>query len=188
MATSSLIFFNKQGDNLNLRWNNTDEKWEGDLIFDENGNDTFKTIGMYMFERIPSFEYENPGNLKLDKFQLFNEYRFDISGNSYLTQSVTKIETVNNDPNFYSKWIYGEHFESKYPVGTQVIFNNSVYEFTNPNKTYTVVQTKKGAILVISDIDNKYFNTTWTSGATLSNITISGVNAIGVYLHKYIFR
>ena len=181
MAASSLIFFNKQGDNLNLRWNNTDEKWEGDLIFDENSNDVFKTIGLYMFEKIPSFEYENPGNLKLDKFQLFNEYRFDISGSSYLTQSVTKIETVNNDPNFYSKWIYGDHFESKYPVGSQVIFNNSIYEFTNPNKTYTVVQTKKDAILVISDIDNKYFNTNWTSGDTLSNISISGVNAIGIY-------
>jgi hypothetical protein len=181
MATSSLIFFNNQGDNLNLRWSNTDEKWEGDLIFDENGNDTFKTIGMYMFERIPSFEYENPGNLKLDKFQLFNEYRFDISGSSYLTQSVVKIETTNNDPNFYSKWIYGEHFEVKYPIGSQIIFTTPIYEFNNTNKTYTVVQTKKDAILVISDVSNSDFNTTWIGGATLSNITISGVNAIGIY-------
>lgn len=180
----SLLFFNKEGDNLNIKWNQTTERWEGDLIFDKNGNDTFKTIGLYTFEKIPSFEYENPDNLKLKKFQLFNEYRFNINGSptSSMTQSVTKIESVNNDENFYSKWIYGSSFDSKYPVGSQITFNNNIYEFNDSSTTYTVIQSKQNAILILSSIDNKKFNDDYpTSGSTLSNITISGVNSIGIY-------
>jgi len=181
----SLVFFNKEGDSLNFRWRPGTERWEGDLIFHENSNDTFKTIGLYTFEKIPSFEYEVPGILKLDKFQLFNEYRFNITGNSYMTQSVTSIELVNSDPNFYSKWIYGEDFEKKYPIGTQIVFNKPVFEFTNSNQSYTVVQTRKGAILIISNVDNRTFYSLYGSqlGLTTSyvDLTISGLNSIGVY-------
>ena len=143
----SLVFFNKEGDNLNFSWRPGDERFEGDLIFHENSNDTFKTIGIYLFEKIPAFEYEVPGVLKLEKFQLFNEYRFNFTGNSYFTQSVTKIELVNTDPQFYSKWVYGLNFEKMYPVGTQIYFNDPVFEFTNINQSYTVVQTKKKLLI-----------------------------------------
>jgi hypothetical protein len=181
----SLVFFNNQGDSLNFIWKPGSERWEGSLMFDENGNDTFKTIGLYLFEKIPAFVYQNPDNLKLDKFQLFNEYRFDITGNSYMTQSVTNIELVNLNPEFYSKWIYGEHFESKFPVGTQVYFNSPIFEFTNKNMSYTVVDTKKGAILIISGIDNQTFNSLYGNQMSLTSsyngINISGLNSIGVY-------
>ena len=182
---NDLIFFNKEGDSLNFRWLPGSERWEGNLIFNENSSDTFKTIGLYMFEKIPSFEYEQPGILELDKFQLFNEYRFDITGNSYMNQPVISIELVNVDPNFYSKWINGDHFESKYPIGTQIVFNSPVFEFINQNISYTVVETKKNGILVISNVDNSSFNAMYGSqiGLTSSyaNVTISGLNSIGVY-------
>lgn len=181
----SLVWFNKEGDNLNFRYNNSLERWEGDLIFHENSNDTFKTIGIYTFEKIPSIEYEVPGILKLDKFQLFNEYRFNFTGNSYMTQSVTSIELVNTDSGFYSKWIHGDNFESKYPIGSQIVFNSPIFEFSNSNQSYTVVQTKKNAILIIGSINNKQFNSSYGSqlGLTSSynNITISGLNSIGIY-------
>jgi hypothetical protein len=181
----SLVFFNKQGDNLNFKWDSMNEKWEGDLMFDENSSDTFKTIGLYMFEKVPSFEYDNPGNLKLDKFQLFNEYRFNISGSSYMTQSVSMIELVNYDPSFYSKWIYGDHFESKFPVGSEILFNTPIFEFTNRDKTYTVVDKKKGAILIIGSVNNQTFDTLYGNkiGLTSSyiDVSISGLNSIGVY-------
>lgn len=180
----SLLFFNKEGDNLNFKWDSINEQWTGNLLFNENSNDVFKTIGIYTFERIPSFEYENVGNLKLDKFQLFNEYKFNIYGcsSSYMTQSVIKIETVNEDSNFYSKWIYGINFDTMYPIGTQIRFNTPVYEFNDSNVTYTVVQTKKDVILIISTINNKNFNTLFPNiGETFSNVTISGVNSIGLY-------
>ena len=181
----SLLFFNKEGDNLNFRWKAGDERWEGDLIFHENSNDTFKTIGIYMFERIPSFEYEAPTVLELEKFQLFNEYKFNFTGNSYQTQSIYKIEPINSDPTFYSKWIYGDDFESKYPIGTQIYFNNPIFEFSNVNRSYSVVQTKKGAILIISNVNNQDFISLYGTqlGLTTSydNISVSGLNSIGVY-------
>ena len=181
----SLIFFNKEGDNLNFSYNEDNERWEGDLIFHANSDDTFKTAGLYMFERIPSFEYERPGDIYLQKFQLFNEYRFNITGNSFFTQSVTKIELPNIDSAFYSKWIYGNDFERKFPVGTQVKFDKKIFEFSNLNQSYTVVKTKKNAIMIMSNLDNRTFNEKFGSinddPTLLSEITISGVNSIGVY-------
>jgi hypothetical protein len=182
---SPLLFFNKEGDSLNFRWLAGSKRWEGDIIFFENSNDVFKTQALYVFESVPAFEYESPGNLKLDKFQLFNEYRFNITGSSYMTQSVTNIELVNLDPNFYSKWVHGENFETKYPVGTQILFNKPIFEFTSPNRSYTVVETKKGAVLIITNVDNQTFNSSYGSqiGLTTSynGVSISGLNSIGVY-------
>jgi hypothetical protein len=181
----SLIFFNKEGDNLNFTYNKELEKWEGDLLFHENSDDTFKTIGLYTFEKLNSFEYENGTNLKLRKFQLFNEEKINFYGNSNFTQSITKIELPNVDSNFYSKWIYGEDFESKYPVGSQIYFNEELFEFTNPNFTYTVVSSKKGAIMILGNTDNKTFNENYktliTSTSSYVNKTISGVNGVGFY-------
>ena len=177
----SLCFFNKEGDSLNFRWLPSQERWEGELLFSENSNDIFKTIGLYVFEKIPSFEYENIGNLQLDKFQLFNEFKFNITGctTSNMTQS------VNNDSSFYSKWIHGNHFESKYPVGSEIYFNSNPFGFGSSNNTYTVVQTKKNAILILGGSDNRSFNTTYGSliGMTSSyiNMAISGLNSIGIY-------
>jgi hypothetical protein len=183
--TQSLVFFNNQGDSLNFKYNDFYKRYEGDLLFDENGNDTFKTIGLYTFEYVPSYEYQLPGQLGLDKFQLFNETKFNISGCSYSNQSVQLIDIPNTDSNFYSKWIYGTHFESKFPIGSQIKFNNPVFEFTNPDQNYTVVETKKDAIMIISNVDNSTYDTLYSTvmGLTSSyvNVTISGINAIGIY-------
>ncbi len=181
----SLLFFNKEGDNLNFRWRPGDERWEGSLIFHENSDDTFKTIGLYVFERIPSFEFEAPGILKLEKFQLFNEYRFRYSGSSFFNEPITSIEPANLDPNFYSKWIYGIDFEKKFPIGTELIFENPIFEFTNINRSYTVVATKKNAVLVISSVNNQNFNALYGSALSLTasyvDAQVSGLNSIGVY-------
>jgi hypothetical protein len=181
----NLIFFNKEGDYLNFNYNNTSDRFEGDILFHENSSDTYKTVGLYMLEKVPSFEFELEGELSLNKFQLFNEYGFDFYSAKYATQSVTKIEPINNDPNFYSKWIYGIDFESKFPIGTIIKFNNQFTEFVDLNQTYTVVSTKKGAIMIISSVDNATFESTYyssyTSTTSYINLTISGVNAIGIY-------
>ena len=181
----NLIFFNKEGDYLNFNYNNTSDRFEGDILFHENSSDTYKTVGLYTLEKVPSFEFELEGELSLNKFQLFNEYGFDFYSAKYATQSVTKIEPINNDPNFYSKWIYGVEFETKFPIGTIIKFNNQFTEFVDLNQTYTVVSTKKGAIMIISSVDNATFESTYYSaytGATsYTNLTISGVNAIGIY-------
>lgn len=177
----SLVFFNKEGDNLNFIWDEIDEIWRGDLIFHQNSDDTFKTIGLYIFEKIPSFDYEKPGEIFLEKFQLFNESRFNITGNQYFTQSVTKIQVSNLDPVFFSKWIFGQDFEKKFPVGSQIKFDSEKFEFTNKNQSYTVIKTKKNAILIITNLNNRQFNDKFGEIITEPNITISGVNSLGVY-------
>ena len=179
----SLVFFDKEGNYLNFRYDDISQTYNGDLMFHENSSDTFKTIGLYVFEKIPSFEYES-NILSLEKFQLFNEYGFNITGNSYQLQPILRIEAVNNDPNFRSKWIYGVNFESKYPIGSEVIFNSSIFEFSSSLKSYTVVSSKKGAIMVISGLDNQSFNILYETSIGLTssydNKTISGLNSIGV--------
>ena len=181
---NQLIFFNKEGDALNLNYDTTTGVYNGTLNFDENSSDTFKTIGLYLFEKVPSITFDAvDSDTKLEKFQLFNENRFTFTGNSYFTQSISKIESVNNNSSFYSKWVYGENFETKFPIGSSIVFNQSVFEFTNPLITYTIVSSKKDAVMIISSISNSSFSSLY-GGLTFSNKTISGLNTIGVYDYK----
>jgi hypothetical protein len=180
---NDLVFFDKEGNYLNFQYDTTLELWTGDLIFHENSNDTFKTIGLYLFERVPGFEFSN-GFLKLEKFQLFNEWGFNITGNNFGQQSITKIEPINNDSTFFSKWIYGEDFERKFPLGSELRFDQSIFEFTTTNKTYTVVSSKKDAVMIISDTNNSNFNASYSTliGVTSSynNKTVTAINSIGI--------
>jgi len=181
----NLLFFNKEGDNLNFNYSDANDRFEGTILFHENSNDTFKTAGLYTLERIPSFEFEYPGEMTLNKFQLFNEFGFDFYAGNYTTQSITKIEPINNDPGFYSKWIYGTLLDKSFPVGTIIRFDSPLLEFTNLSQTYTVVGTKKGAIMIISSVDNSTFETNFYNqyiyDTNYVGKSISGVNAIGVY-------
>ena len=181
----NLLFFNKEGDYLNFKYNNITDRFEGDLIFHENSTDTFKTIGIYTLENVPSFEFESPGELSLNKFQLFNEFGLFFYKSTAVDQQILRIEPINSDPTFYSKWIYGENFEKKFPIGSLIIFNSSLMEFSNLTQTYTVVATKKGAVMIISSMDNATFETTYfldyNTETTYLNKTISSLNAIGVY-------
>jgi hypothetical protein len=182
----NLYFFNKQGDALNFRYDDTTQLFQGDILFDENSNDTFKTFALYTLERIEAFDFESPGDLGTNKFQLFNEYGLHYYGcTNSSQQQITKIEPANNDPDFYSKWIYGQNFESKFPVGTLIVFNQNLLEFTNINQTFVVVGTKKNAILIISTVDNSTFESTYyndyINNSLYSGKTISGIDAIGIY-------
>jgi hypothetical protein len=77
------------------------DRFEGTIMFNENSSDTFKTQGIYMLEKIPSFDFEYPGYLNLNKFQLFNEFGFDFYNGTSSFLKIAKIEPINNDPNFY---------------------------------------------------------------------------------------
>ena len=185
MADNNLIFFNKEGDSLNFKYDETLERYGGDILFHQNSSDTFKTFGLYTLENIPAFDYELPGELTLDKFQLFNDYGLHFYGSKYSNQQITKIEPVNNDPNFYSKWIYGDFFEAKFPIGSLIKFNQPTLEFTNLKMTYVVTATKKDAILVVSNMNNKDFELNYYIQYSDLNYfldkKISGINAFGVY-------
>ena len=202
----NLIFFNKEGDSLNFTYNQSVDRFEGSILFHENSSDTFKTYGLYMFEKVPSFEFESPGELTTNKFQLFNEYGLHLYAAKYKNQQITAIEPVNNDSNFYSKWIYGDNFHVKFPIGTLIKFDSPFLEFLDTNRTYVVVSTKLGAIMIVSQMDNDTFETSYFSiygsqnasegeGPETSPLSppitstfsvfydkkISGINAVGVY-------
>ncbi len=112
MPDNKLHFFNSSGDSLNFKYNETDKIFEGDILFDENSTDTFKTYGIYTLESVDSFEFEEIGSLATNKFQLFNEYGFNFYSSKYLSQQITSVVAVNNDSSFYSKWVYGEEHRS----------------------------------------------------------------------------
>ena len=185
MADNNLIFFNKEGDSLNFKYDETLERYGGDILFHQNSSDTFKTFGLYTLENIPAFDYELPGELTLNKFQLFNEYGLHFYGSKYSNQKITKIEPVNNDSKFYSKWIYGDFFEAKFPIGSLIKFNQSTLEFTNLKMTYVVTASKKDAVLVVSNMNNKDFELSYSTQYNDLNYfldkKLSGINAVGVY-------
>ena len=55
----SLVFFNKEGDYLNAKYNNATDRFEGDLLFHQSSSDTYKTIGLYAMEYLPAFEFSS---------------------------------------------------------------------------------------------------------------------------------
>jgi len=181
----SLAFFNKEGDYLNFNYNDSSDRFEGDILFHENSNDTYKTYGIYMLEKVPSFEFEFPGVLTTKKFQLFNEYGINFYGAKYSNQKIDYIEPTNNYGTFYSKWIYGVEFDTKFPIGTLITFDSLFLEFSNLDKPYVVVSSKKGAIMVIGQIDNDTFESTfkpiYEDLSSYDNKSISGLNSLGVY-------
>lgn len=181
-----LLFFNKEGDNMNFTYIDTNDRYEGSMIFDENSTDTFKTQCLYTFEKVDGFDYEMQGNLALNKFQLFNEYGFDFySSNSVTKKQITKIGLVNTSDTFYSKWIYGDDFNKLFPIGTLIRFDSTLLEFTNTDACYCVISAKQGAIMIITTTDNATFDTLYSSlldkDSTYTDKTISAVNAVGIY-------
>lgn len=182
---SELRFFDKEGNSLNYIYNEDLGRYEGDIFFHDNSSDTFKTQTLFLLENIPSFQYENPDLMTLKKFQLFNERGFHFYPANYTSKKIKKIVPVNNDSNFYSKWIYGDHFDFYFPKGTIIRFNSNLMEFNNTNQSYVIVSTKKDAILIVSLLDNFQFTNLysgiWDLDSTYINKTISSINIIGIY-------
>jgi len=125
---SNLIFFNKEGDGLNFQYNQENARFEGDILFHESSNDIYKTYGIYTLEKIPESQFDDPG-LRLNKFQLFNEWGFHFYGEEYTYERVNSLEPTNNDSEFYSKWIYGDNFDKKFPIGSLICFITPFLEF-----------------------------------------------------------
>jgi len=180
----SLVFFNKEGDYLNVKYNNNTDRFEGDILFHESSSDVYKTYGLYAMEYLPAFEYAMPDDLTLDKFQLFNEWGMHFYGSRLGTFSMDTIEPINNDPGFYSKWIYGQDFERLFPIGTFIMFDTEFLEFQDIKKTYAVIGSKKGAVMILSDVDNATFESMYYTNYTskdYGDVIVRGANLIGVY-------
>ncbi|NBP01681.1 MAG: hypothetical protein EBU90_16405 [Proteobacteria bacterium] len=182
----NLRFFNKEGDHLNFQYNQNSDRFEGDILFHENSTDTYKTAGLYTLENIPSFEFESVGELTTKKWQLFNERGLHFWSSKYVNaEPIITVEPTNSDPKFYSKFIYGRDIGRKFPKGSLIKFNNATMEFINTNQVYTVLASYSDRIMIVSLVDNATFEAQYfpiySDPDNLSTITISGVNAFGVY-------
>ncbi len=97
-VTPKLQFFNKEGDNLNfdLTTDNGVTRWEGDMIFNSNSSDTFKTIGLYILENVDPIKVESK-DLVLEKMQIFNEFGIDFQAKQSDDILITNvyINTIN---------------------------------------------------------------------------------------------
>lgn len=177
-----LAFYDKEGNSLNFNYNESLERYEGDILFHENSSDTFKTQGIYLFEKVSSFQYENQSSLTTKKFQLFNEGGFYFYRGSSSIQ-IDRIEPSNTESDYFSKWIYGKNFDSLFKKGSYVRFDLEIFEFSPNNRVYQVVSTKKGAVLIISSVDNQSFESGYSYNDPSEYIdkTLSGVNIIGIY-------
>lgn len=181
-----LLFFNKEGDNLNVKWNEVENRWESDLIFEENSSDTFKTLGLYIFEKVDGIDFISE-DLILEKWQLFNERGILFKKGNIKRFNINKIEPTNNDSSFFSKWIYIDN-PNEIKLGSIIRFNSNIFEFQDTDNVYEVINKKKDAILIVSKINNNQFNIdyspTYSIASEYINKTIEIINCISILDYK----
>lgn len=171
---NKLLFFNKEGYAYNFE-KNIDGYYQGKILFDENSSDTFKTLGMYIFEEIPSSEmlYED---LTLINQEFYDYSGITIQGNTNIDPLTIKNITKVNDGPYYSKWIIGDNFHTLFPKGSIISFTGlTTSNFSNPldyndftNNYYTVLETKPNSILILTQTINTSYTSTYISGETSS--------------------
>ena len=167
MDLNKLLFFNKEGFPYNFNIENS--AITGKILFDENGSDTFKTLGMYIFEDVSPIDVSGYFNMK--KFEFYNLSGTSFYGKTNTNFSADSIIKVNQNSSFYSKWIYGTNIDKKFPTGTIITTNQA----TLPDY-YVVISTKSNAILIINNINNSIF--TNIIATIINPIIINSVNII----------
>jgi hypothetical protein len=169
------LFFNKEGYPYNFTYDETNKEWNGKIYFDENGSDTFRTICLYVFENVKSYELTDIFDLRAS--QLFNWSGMTFVPYTQSNETIIDIRKVNENQNFYSKWIIGDRFDKKFPIGTVVAFsditgNTLTNEFHQSGVTYyNVLGNQKDAFLITTLTNNKDFDFVF-SGGTVSSISI----------------
>jgi len=180
---NKLLFFDKEGYPYNLAYDESSEEWSGKIYFDENSSDTFKTLCLYVFENVDAYNFTETFDLKSS--QLFNFSGMTFVPSTLTGETITNIQKVNNSPLFYSKWVYGDRFDKKFPIGTVVRFHNltgttSYYhpelEGWSPigvsgSTYYNVLGSKKDAILITTYTNNRDFDFVF-SGGTISSVDV----------------
>ena len=170
----NLRFYNKEGYPYNFQYNDTNQQWEGKLLFDQNSSDLYKTIGIYLFENVDPIEFSEYFDFK--KFELFNYSGITLIGETKQDVAIESVSKTNSSSDFSTKWIGGKNFHQLFPAGTMIKFKNMV---GNPDLTlnlrtdvyFNVIAVKSDAIMVQTVTTNDAFNGMFTSG-TISTYNI----------------
>lgn len=180
---SNFLFFNKEGYPHNFQYDETDGKWEGKIIFDENSNETFKTQSLHIFEKVDPIEF-SCSDVDLVKIAYYNFSGITLTGEvNYTNEIITNIQKVNDSDIFYSKWIYGDKFDKKFPKGTIITFSGVTGTYSTSGGTdfldtlyYTVVQIKKNAIMIITNSNNQDYDFIFSSGYIRKSLNVISIN------------
>ncbi len=160
MNTKDLIFYNSAGNHMNLNFDEGEDLYSGSIYFDRNSTDTYKTQGIYLFEKIESTN--NTFNAYLDKYQIFNTNGFK-SFPKFNTQDfiITDIKLSVIDATYNTKWIYATGIEKYFYQGMWCSiegldgFHNTDFNTTVVNKqTFKVLAVEKNKVLVWTTTNN----------------------------------
>ena len=175
-----LLFFNTDGFAYNVT--DTNGYYEAKLMFDENSSDTYKTLGLYVFESVAPKYFNCLANLNQIEIFDYSGMSFYAMNNSYST--INDIENVNSNQFFHSKWVYGKNFELLFPQGSIVRFSGVTFNITTNDFNelyYSVVETKPGAMMVVTPTENDWWS---QSSITFISGSIESLNIISV--HNYV--
>ena len=179
MNTKDFLFFSKEGYPHNFQYNQDTESWEGKIIFDENSDQTFKTQSLHVFEEVAPIDFAIDADLIALNYN--NNSGITFAGETgFENEIITNIVKVNDSDEFYSKWIYGDSFHKKFPIGTIISFSGVTgtttdYTDFSDDQFFTVLTTKKNAFLIITNTSNDVFNFSIISGYT-SSINMISIN------------
>ncbi|MCK9416127.1 hypothetical protein M0Q97_05665 [Candidatus Dojkabacteria bacterium] len=176
MNNKDIIFFNKEGFPHNFQYNEDTESWEGKILFDENSDQTFRTQSLHIFENVKPIEFNI--NADLININYNNNSGLTFKGETnFQNELITNIQKVNDSDKFYSKWIYGNDFHKKFPIGT-IISLSGVTGSTDfsDDKYFTVLAVKKHAILIITDTANDIFNFTYIPSGYTNSLNVISIN------------
>lgn len=177
---NNLIFFNKEGYPHNFQYNQDTEGWEGKIIFDENSDQTFKNQSLHIFENVDSIDFNI--NADLVKIDYFNNSGLTFAGETkFQSELITNIIKVNESSDFYSKWIYGDDFHRKFPVGTIVSFSGvtgttSYSSDFSDDQFFTVLAVKKNAFLIITNTNNDIFTFDYIYSGYTNSLNMISIN------------
>lgn len=172
--TKKLVFFNKEGDMINMDYDSENNKWISEQYFDRNSADTYKTIGINIMEHVGPVHLESNNNLLL-KNQIFNEYGFEFNNGGYSLEILDYkvVDKKSNTKKIYtntSKLKKGYEIEInglyKGVITSQnVLSSYSLSELnTSVDETCTILDVTKDYILVYSATNNAIFNETYVHG------------------------
>jgi hypothetical protein len=160
LQVKDLLFFNKEGNPMNLNFDSDLNMWNGKIYFDKNSTDTYKTQGIYMFEKVPGSN--NSLQTHLEKFQVFNTNGFRTYPKYDATELIiNNIELVNENSNYNTKWIYADNIEKYFYPGMWCYitglngYHNTDFNTINGNlQVRKVLGVQNGKILVWTDTTN----------------------------------
>lgn len=173
MEVKDLIFYNKEGFQMNANYSDTIDVWNGKIFFDKNSIDTFKTQGIYMFEKV--LGTNNTFQAYLEKFQVFNTNGFKTFPKfDAVALPIQNIEKVNNDPTYKTKWIYAQDIEKTFYPGMWIYFQGlNSYDSTNFDEFSSgeiqarkIIAVETGRVLIMTDTFNNVVLPAFTPGST----------------------